>query len=70
MIPDDQIVSGLRHAQDRAAGRRLVVARRPEGWRIGYAVPHYGGAQWRAAADPDALLPVVLDLGPPAAIVV
>jgi len=53
MIPDDQIVSGLSHAQDRAVGRRLVVARCPEGWRIGYQVPHYGGAQWRPSADPD-----------------
>lgn len=117
MIEYDEIVSGLRHAEDRAVGRRLVIARRPEGWRLGYQVPHYGGATWRPADDPDyaqiplgwsvaewlgdpfdefgdaaavavvirarvlervqddgrepdALLPVVLDLGAPAAIVV
>lgn len=116
MDSDDKIVSGLRHSRDRAVGRHLVVAKRREGWRLGYQVPHYGGAGWQPSQDPDhvrvpigwdvaewigepiaglddavdsasalrarvldriesafepdALLPMVLDLGPSAAVVV
>jgi hypothetical protein len=57
--PDiDTVLHALRYAADREIGRRLVLAKRPDGFRIGYQVPDYGGAHWRSDGAGMATLPV------------
>jgi len=47
-----QIANALACAADRYVGRRLLLARDEHGWRIGYQLPNYNGAEWRAGLQP------------------